>query len=98
MRRDGARMFIPHPQYNGLTWRRTLRRIRRLEHCECIRRNEQQPQHKSDDRCPNFFSCPTVLTTHGIATARVRDFTLPREKGSALPLLADAQSDAVGSK
>jgi hypothetical protein len=28
----------------------------------------------------------------------VRDFTLPREKGSALPLLADAQSDAVGSK
>jgi len=26
------------------------------------------------------------------------DFTLPRQKGSALPLLADAQSDAVGSK
>jgi hypothetical protein len=26
------------------------------------------------------------------------DFTLPREKGSALPLLADAQSDAVGFK
>jgi hypothetical protein len=26
------------------------------------------------------------------------DFTLPREKESALPLLADAQSDAVGSK
>jgi hypothetical protein len=46
----------------------------------------------------NFFSCPTVLTTSGIATARVRDFTLPREKESALPLLADAQSDAVGSK
>jgi len=28
----------------------------------------------------------------------VRDFTLPRQKGSTLPLLADAQSDAVGSK
>jgi len=26
------------------------------------------------------------------------DFTLPRQKESALPLLADAQSDAVGSK
>jgi hypothetical protein len=28
----------------------------------------------------------------------VRDFTLPRQNGSALPLLDDAQSDAVGSK
>jgi len=26
------------------------------------------------------------------------DFTLPRERESALPLLADAQSDVVGSK
>jgi hypothetical protein len=86
-------IILPHPHYNALIWR-----IRRLEHCESIRRNEQQPQPKSDDRCPISFHNPTVLTTPDIATARVRDFTLPREKGSALPLLADAQSDAVGSK
>jgi len=46
----------------------------------------------------HFFSCSTVLATHGIATARMMDFTLPRQKGSALPLLANAQSDAVRSK
>jgi hypothetical protein len=89
-------IILPHPHYNALIWRIRLRRIRRLERCECIRRNEQQPQHKSDDRW--HISCPIVLTTHGIATARMMDFTLPREKESALPLLADAQSDAVGSK
>jgi hypothetical protein len=30
--------------------------------------------------------------------ARVMDFGLPRQKESMLPLLADAQSAAVGSK
>jgi hypothetical protein len=28
--------------------------------------------------------------------AHVMDFVLPRQKGSALPLLGDAQSDVVG--
>lgn len=45
-----------------------------------------------------FLFMPNRTDYPDIATARVRDFTLPREKGSALPLLADAQSDAVGSK
>ena len=51
-------VIITHPHYNALIWRIRLRRIRRLERCECIRRNEQQPQHKSDDRCPISFIQP----------------------------------------
>ena len=50
-----AMIILPHPHYNGLIWRIRLGRVRRVEHCEGIRRNEQQPQDKRDDRCPISF-------------------------------------------
>jgi hypothetical protein len=50
-----AVIILPHPHYNGLIWRIRLGRVRRVEHCEGIRGNKQQPQQKRDDRCPISF-------------------------------------------
>ena len=61
-----------------------------------IRRNEQQPQHKGDDRWHICFHAQPYLTTLWYCDGACDGFwpTTPKESGAAS--LADAQSAAVG--
>ena len=93
-----AVIILPHPNYSGLIWRIRLRRVRRLEYRECVGPNEQQPEHEGDDCWFICFHAQPYRLPCGVATARVMDFTLPREKECSLPLLVEAQSAVVRSK